>query len=141
MRIDAHESIASAHPWLTILFYAGIAACPGAASCSSLPDWSDREARRSSITAHYGPSGSATHIVLPTSTQHLLIEELQITPADLVESFTNGKRQLHLPAGGPGATIRCRYRQFRDQRGDGRATAWQTPDQLFPGARRIERNQ
>ena len=128
-------------PTLLTSIYAGPTAATGAASCSSLPDWSDQEARQSSITAYYGPSETATDFALPTSTHHLLVEALEVDPPGLVESFTDGRRRLRLPAGSPGATVRCRYRQFRDQ-GDGAArSAWRTPGQLFPGARRIERDQ
>lgn len=141
MKIDSHESIASAHLWLTILFCVGIGTSMGTTSCSAMPDWSKREAQHASLTVHYGPHETDTVIVLPTSTPDLLIEDLRIEPPSLAQSFASGQRRVHLPAGDQGVIVRCRYRLFRNHSTDGKPPAWRTPSQLFPGATRIDRNQ
>lgn len=141
MKIDSHESIASAYPWLTILFCVGIGSMIGTTSCSNVPDWSHREARHASLTVHYGPNAIASVILLPSSTPDLLIEDLRIEPPNLVQSFSSGGRRIHLPSGDQGVVVRCRYRLFRNYGADGKPSAWLTPSQLFPGATRIDRNQ
>ncbi len=138
MKIDSYKSIARTGPRLTILFHTWILVILGMTACSTMPDWTVREALQTRLTVFYGPGTKATQIVLPASNPDLLIEELTITPPNLLQSFTDGVRRIHLPAGGQQAVVRCRYRIFRHFDAAGNPVAWPSPQQLFPNATRIE---
>ena len=138
MKIDSYKSIARTGPRLTILFHTWTLVILGMTGCSTMPDWSLRETQRASLTIFYGPHPEAAQIILPASNQDLLIEELSVTPSSLLQSFRDGIRRIHLPAGGPTAMVRCRYRLFRNFDAAGKPLAWPSPQQLFPNATRIE---
>ncbi len=138
MNNDTRESIARARALRTTLFWVGIAALIGTTSCSTVPDWSKREAHLTHLSVHYESRSDPTEILLPASSDALLIEELAIEPPDLRQSFAAGRRCLHLPAGEHPVVVRCRYRLFRDRDDDGEAAPWPSPRQLFPGATRIQ---
>ena len=97
--------------------------------CSNVPPTSLPASLTLRVEVHYDvPEGRTAPVELPMSGPSLTILDLETDPADLLETYSDRRRLLHLPEGPATVVVRCHYRIYQEP--DSR---FLTAAELFPG--------